>query len=187
MNTFVEHIINNIPSFSAEEILSVMDTGTPLLLKKNEVFLDYGKYAHHLAIVQTGLLEMVISMDGMEKIVEFLPPYSLAAEFASFSLNKPAECQIRATQDSDILVFKKVDLNNLFETNPKLNVLEKYFMEIFYSSAMDRIRWMYLPPKERYETFRQKYSNIIQLVPQYKIASYLNVSPEWLSKTRLSK
>lgn len=187
MHIFLKYLIDNIPSLTAEEITTAMDISTPLLLKKDEIFLDYGKYAHSLAIVQTGLLEMVITVNGVEKIIEFFPPLACVAEFASYSLNKPSGCQIRASQNSDILVLQKNDLNNLFEKNPKFSTVEKYFMEIFQSTAIERIRWMYLPPKERYEIFRQKYPDIIQQVPQYKIASYLNVSPEWLSKIRSGK
>jgi hypothetical protein len=43
---------------------------------------------------------------------------------------------------------------------------------------------MSLTAKERYEQFREQYRDIEQSVPQYMIASYLGITPEFLSALR---
>jgi hypothetical protein len=44
-----------------------------------------------------------------------------------------------------------------------------------------------LPPKERYEKLVSTSCELILEIPQYLIASYLGISPEWLSKLRAKK
>ena len=41
--------------------------------------------------------------------------------------------------------------------------------------------------EERYDEYATKYPDIIQRVPQYVLASYLGMSPEFLSKIRKQK
>jgi hypothetical protein len=43
---------------------------------------------------------------------------------------------------------------------------------------------MELTAKERYEIFCNRYPSLIQTIPQKLIASYLGVTPEFLSKLR---
>lgn len=187
MDTFIKYLVDNIPSLSAEDIQISVGTGIFIELKKNEVFLDYNCYANRIGIVKTGLLEMVTMINGEEKVIEFFPPQTCAADFFSFSQSKPSYTQIKALQSSEVLIFNKSDLLSLFKTKPIFNTVEKFLMGYFYSTAIERIRQMYLPPKERYELFKLNYPELAQQVSQYKIASYLNVSPEWLSKVRSNK
>ena len=44
-----------------------------------------------------------------------------------------------------------------------------------------------LSAEERYDNFMSKYANVAQRLPQYALASYLGMSPEFLSKIRNNK
>jgi hypothetical protein len=43
---------------------------------------------------------------------------------------------------------------------------------------------MSLEAEERYLQFTEKFPSVLELVPQHSIASYLGITPEFLSKIR---
>lgn len=67
-------------------------------------------------------------------------------------------------------------------------VFEKYFRIIFQNSLVTHqhrlIQNFSATAEERYHTFQQKYPWLEQFVPQKYIASYLGITPEFLSKIR---
>lgn len=66
--------------------------------------------------------------------------------------------------------------------------IERFFrlkFEKAYVSLQERtINTMSKTAEECYTEFRSKYRNIEQRVPQYMVASYLGITPEFLSKLR---
>ncbi len=187
MNDFVKLLNGYNVQLSKEEIDSIISCGTVMKLKKNEIFLDYGDSATKIAFVKSGILEMLMDVNDTEKIIDFICPHAIALDYLGFLLAKPSELQIKASTDSVILFFKKETLSQILNTKPTYRKIERLLTEKSHSELIQKIRWMYLPPKERYEIFMKKYPDIGQQIPQYKIASFLNVTPEWLSKIRASK
>jgi hypothetical protein len=76
-------------------------------------------------------------------------------------------------------------MDQLLERLPKF---ERYFRIIFQNSLIthqNRIIQSYSSTAdERYLAFREKYPNLEQYVPLKYIASYLGITPEFLSKIR---
>ena len=66
--------------------------------------------------------------------------------------------------------------------------LERFFrfkFEKAYVALQERtINTMSKTAEERYIEFRSKYRHIEQRIPQYMVASYLGITPEFLSKLR---
>lgn len=183
----IDYINNHIIHLTNKESDNLLTNGIQVELSKGSVFLDYGDTASKIAFVQTGLLEMVMNINDNEKIIEFIAPNTCAVDFFNYLLGKPSELQIRATFSSKIVYFKKQTLQGLLSENEKYKKVEQFIIEQSHFEFIQRLRWMYLPPKEKYEMFRKKYPELTQQIPQYKIASFLNISPEWLSKLRSSK
>jgi CRP-like cAMP-binding protein len=76
-------------------------------------------------------------------------------------------------------------MDQLLDKYPKF---ERYFRILFQNSLIthqDRIVQNFSDTAEdRYEQFRQKYPSLEQYVPLKYIASYLGITPEFLSKIR---
>lgn len=187
MNDFVKLLNDHNVQLNKEEIDTIISCGTVMKLNKNDIFLDYGDSATKIALVKAGMLEMLMDINGSEKIIDFIRPHEIALDYLGFLLEKPSELQIKASQDSEILFFKKETLSEILNTKPIYRKIERLITEKSHSELIQKIRWMYLSPKERYEVFMKNYPDIAQQIPQYKIASFLNVTPEWLSKIRASK
>ena len=69
--------------------------------------------------------------------------------------------------------------------------MERYFrmiMEREWASAQQRIKYMYsLSKEEFYNHFCSSFPEFVQRVPQYMIASYLGLTPEYVSELRKKK
>nr|WP_316931080.1 hypothetical protein [Chryseobacterium oranimense] len=67
-------------------------------------------------------------------------------------------------------------------------VMERYFRMIYqraYAASERRIRYLYeMSREELYVHFSTMYPWFIQRIPQYLIASFLNLTPEYLSEIR---
>jgi hypothetical protein len=83
--------------------------------------------------------------------------------------------------------LEKNSLENLYEKNIKYQKIGRIMAEKFYLEFAERIRIQTLSPKFKYDKMCIENSEFIQQIPQYKIASYLGVTPEWLSKLRSKK
>ena len=186
MSDIIQYL-NTIVQLSAEESEEFSSSLNPLWLKKGEVFLEYGRISSRIAFIQEGILEMTYSDGSNEKILDFLLPNSFATNYESFLLNSPSEVQISAIKESSLLCFEKSSLEKLYNKSVNFQKIGRILAEKYYLDIIDRIRSQYQTPKIRYDKLRQTNPEVIQQIPQYKIASYLDVTPEWLSKLRSKK
>jgi hypothetical protein len=73
----------------------------------------------------------------------------------------------------------------------RFSVFEKYFRILFQKSLVTHqkriIDTFSLTAEQRYEQFRHRYPHLEQFVPLKYIASYLGITPEFLSKVRRKK
>lgn len=175
---------NDITSLTEKEIIEFNDILYSIELVKGDRFLKYGNVSERIAFIEDGLLEMTFIENGDEKMLDFLFSNSFATDYLSFLLVKPSELQITALNNSKLTCFKKEDLDRLYDSNIKFQKIGRVIAEKYYIEFVQRLRMNHLPPKERYETLRKNFPEFIQQIPQYKIASYLGVSAEWLSKLR---
>jgi len=179
---------NDIVSLTEKEITEFKDILYPIELTKGDKFLKYGQISKRIAFIEDGLLEMTFVEDNYENMLDFLFPNSFAVDYLSFLLDKPSNnIQITALENSKLMCFKKEDLERLYDSNIKFQKIGRIIAERYYIAFVQRLRTNHLPPKERYETLRKNFPEFIQQIPQYKIASFLGVSAEWLSKLRAKK
>lgn len=178
---------NAIIPLSEEEILEFNEILRPVNLAKGDSFLKYGETSNRIAYIEEGLLEMTFVEGDAENILDFFFPNSFVSDYLSFLLEKPSELQITALKDSKLMCFEKDDLDRLYDSNIKFQKIGRIITERYSIEFAQRLRTNHLPPRKRYEMLRTNFPELIQQIPQYKIASFLGVSAEWLSKLRAKK
>lgn len=187
MQNLIEYF-NKIVPLSTQQQLDIQSILQADFIKKRETFLDYSQCSDKIAFIESGLLEMtMMGEDGNEKIIDFLLPNSFATDYLNFLLDNLSEIKITAIQDAKLLCFRKKDLNELYEKDITFQKIGRIISEKYYIEFVQRLRTHNLSAKERYELIKRNNPDLIQQVPQYKIASFLNVSAEWLSKIRAQK
>ncbi len=99
-----------------------------------------------------------------------------------FVNQKPAMLFIEALEDSKVL---ELDFDLLETLYQKASKFERFFRILFQNAYIrEQLRALYnisCSTEERYKQFVQKYPVIVEKVTQKQIASYLGVTPEFLS------
>ena len=124
-------------------------------------------------------------LGGQEHIVQFAIEGWWTGDLLSHVANEPAKLNVEAMEACTILELQFDRLQQLYDTIP---AMEKYFRISFMnaSAAMQQrmLDNLCLSAEERYLAFTRKYAIIERRIPQKYVASYLGISPEFLSKIK---
>lgn len=140
---------------------------------------------HFIYVVSGCLMTYCTDKEGGERVIQFGTSGWWTGDLHSFTNRVPSIYSTRALVESDVFLLTKNDLDQFLEKVPKF---EKYFRILYQNSIVAHqhrlIQAYSATAEERYQTFREKYPTLEQYVPQKYIASYLGVTPEFLSKIR---
>ena len=146
----------------------------PLEPVNTEHFINRGCFRHYL-----------LDADGVQYTLGFATSGGWITDLQSFFTGQPAVYYVESLEEGEVLVLKKQDLDKLFTAIPALNV----YFRVLYQNAIiaqsERIANMLsTTADERYLRFIKKYAALENRLPQYLIASYLGITPEFLSKVK---
>jgi CRP-like cAMP-binding protein len=174
--------------FSADELGIIGGFFYERTIRKNEFFLKEGDICSTIAYIKEGsLILSQVNENGNEQVLEFFFSGELISDYVSFLQDAPADTGIRALKDSTLLVLNKTDLHYLYDTIPGFEKLGRVLAEKHMLKMAHKLKTRSLQPIIRYESLLKERPYIFDQVPQYLIASYLEISPEWLSKIRSQK
>jgi CRP-like cAMP-binding protein len=187
MNTdlFLDNMRRHIRLTEEEEAV-VLSKLRPVKLKRREHLLKQGQVARDLAFVIEGCLRAyALDDNGFEHILQFAPAGWWISDMSSVISRRDSLLNVDAIKPSEVLLLSREDQLSLFDDVPKL---ERYFRVLtengLVSSRMRLIENLSLTARQRYQRFCQTYPNLINEIPQKYIASFIGVTPEFLSKIR---
>ncbi len=163
--------------------LSLLETR---MLKRRNLYLEAGKVCKESAFVVSGAMRgFTVDREGREHILSFAIPDWWIADMYSLLSEKPAILTIEAVADSEVLVLSRENQELLYSQVPKFERFFRILVENSLVANQQRlIDNMSSTAEERYLSFIRKYPTIPSCVPQHNIASYLGITPEFLSKIR---
>ena len=153
---------------------------------RKELLLKEGNECTTINYVNTGVLRAYYcdSADNENSIMFALQDWWVT-DMHSFVTEKPAMLNIEALEDSIVMQLKRTDLDHLYIQIPKFEKFFRIIMQNAYIREQLRIiENLSLPAEERYQNFIHKYPQVVQRVPLKQIASYLGITPEFLSVIR---
>ena len=158
----------------------------PKKLRKREVLLKTGEICRHSTFIVEGALKgFTTDKDGDEHVINFAVSEWWIADMYSLLSQKPAILTIEAIADSEVLMLSKERQQILYQKVPKF---ERFFRILVENSLVANhqrlINNLSLTAEERYQHFMNKYPFILECAPLHSIASYLGITPEFLSKIR---
>jgi CRP-like cAMP-binding protein len=153
-------------------------------IKKKHFLLQEGEVNNYVTFVTAGILRIYsIDKNGFEHILQFAPPGWWIGDMKSMLTLQPATLNIDALEDSEVLWISKDDLNKLYTTVPKFERFFRILAENSIAAHQQRlVNNLSLSAAERYNNFCRLYPSLIQSLPQKQVASYIGVTPEFLSK-----
>jgi CRP-like cAMP-binding protein len=158
-------------------------------LKKKAYLLEEGKICRDLYFVEKGCLRMFfLNKKTVEQITQFALGGWWISDYFSFMDSTPSDYFIQSIEKSEIVSIDKSRFDELLAELPQL---ERYFRLIMQKTlAASQLRTKYLSEmskEEFYLHFSASFPEFMQRVPQYMIASYLGLTPEYLSELRKKK
>ncbi len=106
-------------------------------------------------------------------------------DIGSFHSEEPSKLYIEAMENSVILQIKKEDQLRLFVEYPKFNRIFRVFTENALVASQRRVlQNISSTAEERYLDFVKRYPYFFNRISNVQIASFLGVTPEFLSTIR---
>lgn len=153
---------------------------------KSGIIPSIGKTSNHMQFIQNGLVRVyTIDKQAKEITIQIGIENMWINDLYSYITQSPSENYIEVLEPTTILQIHRNDLERLFKEVPAMESFIRIKLEQSYVRLHNRVfNQLNNSAEERYLEFRNKYGRIENRVPQYLIASYLNISPEHLSKVR---
>lgn len=182
----IKRNIESIISLTDEELIELSEFFEVRALNRNEFFLKEGQICNFIGFVNSGVLIYFKSMnDGNEVTTDFAFDGDWVTNNLSRLNNSPALINIKAIEDSELLVLKQPVLEDLYLKIPKMERLGRILIEQSYLKIVQlSIDLQVLSATERYERLLMSYPDIFQKVQLYHIANYLGIAPKSLSRIR---
>lgn len=188
MNTFesIKTHIDSVIKLEDNDWSSLIDIIEVMSIRKNEFFLSKNQICDSIAYLNKGTLIYYQTLDnGNDITTDFAFEGDWVTNNHSRLNNIPSHLNIKAIENSDLLVIKQKDLLDLYDRIPKLEKLGRLLMEHAYVKLVQlSIDLQTLSATDRYLKLLGDYPEIINKVPLYHIANYLGIAPKSLSRIR---
>ena len=158
-------------------------------IKKKEFVLREGQLCKNISYVISGPLRAYyLDKEGKESTIMFAIADWWITDMPCFINEQPAMMFIEAIESSSVFQLQKNDLDKLYIEIPKFERFFRIIMQNAYIREQLRVMQnLSLSAEERYYNFLAKYPQIVKQVTQKQIASYLGITPEFLSAIRAKK
>ncbi len=188
MKTQIKTYFNRYVEFSDAEIDEIFSKLTLKIFQKKDYILREGKICTNRYFIISGLVRsFYIDNKGNEKITQFAIQNWWVTSMESFIKKTPSAISIQALEKTEILIIDKDELEKLFLSIPKLERLFRIITEnMLIATQRKNDIYLQMKSKSRYDDLINHFPDFIQRVPQYMIASYLEITPEYLSELRKS-
>jgi CRP-like cAMP-binding protein len=170
-----------------EEERSVLETVfKERKIKRRQFILQEGDVSKLNTFVVEGCFKMyMIDGNGKEHNLQFAIENWWIGDIGSFHTEQPSKLYIEAIENAVILQINKEDQLKLFVEYPKFNRIFRVITENALVSTQRRIlQNISSTAEERYLDFMERYPHFFNRISNVQIASYLGVTPEFLSTIR---
>lgn len=155
------------------------------LLRKQFLVQEGDVCKYESFVVQGCLRTFYVDAKGVDYTISFSVEDWWAADLDSFLHGTPARWNIEALEPTQVLSIEKQHLNLLYQEVPAFERFFRILHQQAFIAQTNRILWdISLSGAERYEAFLAAYPSIAQRVAQKYIASYLGITPVFLSQLR---
>lgn len=155
-------------------------------LRRREYLLQAGEVCRYQSFVVSGCLKVFyLDPAGSEHVVKFAPENWWAFDLESFTLQSGAFYAIQAIEDTEVLKISRANMDLLLDRVPQFEKFNRLMYQTAYIALQRRVTQnLASKADERYQQFQVKYPGLQNRVAQKDIASYLGVTPEFLSSMR---
>ncbi|RKF03191.1 CRP-like cAMP-binding protein [Tenacibaculum lutimaris] len=137
-------------------------------------------------ILKTGVIRAYsIDEKNKEHTRTIYTPISTSGNLGALIKNEPSTLIYECLTDCEVLECNYKDFYNLSLNHHEISIFHYKILQSVYIREVDRIlELQMLDASQRYKKLQENYPGIDNLINQYHIASYLNITPVQLSRIR---
>lgn len=178
-------IAHKFIALSPEAIGLLAEIIIPLKYKRGAKVLDEGEVCNHMYYIEKGLTRQFYIKNGKEVTEHIEYEGGIVVCIESFFLKEPTKLMIETLEPSTIYAIPHDKLKELTRTSYEFCTLMFSFLEhslIMSQRKADTLRFE--SAKERYLRTLKDHPDLIRRAPLHHVASYLQMTPETLSRVR---
>ena len=157
----------------------------PMKFAKNEMILREGETCTNIYWVVKGLVRQFYYKNGKEVTEYMATENNIVMCIESLFLEQPTHLQIKAIEPSILIAIPKVDLEAVAMKSVNIQILYRKILEeslILSQIHADMLRFE--SAHDRYHKLIKSQPQLVLRAPLVYIASYLQMTPETLSRVR---
>lgn len=191
-NTVFEQSVNTViktmkerVDFTDTELLLMMQQLKLSILKKNELLIAEGAVENRIHYIVEGVTRSFFIRGGKDISFEFYFPGTFISSYASFLDRTPSAHSIEAFTPLTVLSIQHANMMQLYEKSKNFEHFGRIFTEELFKKTSERNRdLLSLTATERYMKLLEVHTHYVREIPLKYLASYLNITPESLSRIR---
>lgn len=185
MDGLLAHI-QKLAAPSDQDLTQLASYFTKQHCKKKEILHPAGQRCRHHYFVQKGCLRMYYITDkGTEQTIQFALENWWLSDYLAFNQQRTSDFYIQAVEDSTVFRIDFPSQERMIDDIPKM---ERYFRLVYqraYGASQVRMKYLSdLSKEEAYVHFSTSFPDFARRVPQQMLASYLQMTPEYLSEIK---
>jgi CRP/FNR family transcriptional regulator, anaerobic regulatory protein len=154
-------------------------------ISKGDYYLRENQICRKISFIKVGLFRLYNNFNGIEKNIHFFSEGEFVSDYFSFLLQTPSVRPIQALEDSILLSINKEKLFELYTKSEKWERVGRILAETaFLTAVVTTDRLLQANYEERVKIFITETPKLVQRVPQFMLASYLNMTPETLCRVK---
>lgn len=173
-------------SFPEKDQRLLTDAFEPRQYKEGDTLFRSGHICREMFFISKGVLRiMAINDKGQEVTHYFLGENQFCTILYSFNNGRAAEETIQAACDAEVLAITRTQLLDLYQQIPYLqNLIDQITQQRLMDKIQIRNTYLGQDAQTRYKLFMMRQSDIALRVSLKDIASYLEITPQSLSRIR---
>lgn len=177
---------NSLIPLNNEESQLVKELFKSRLYRKKQYILQENDVCNQFNFVVRGCLRMYkIDEKGNTHIIQFASENWWMVDIGSFHQKKSSDLSIDALEDTMVLQISYENLIKLYTSAPKFDRIFRVLIENSFVTLQNRLlQNISSTAEDRYLSFMETYSHLSNRLPQTQIASFLGITPEFLSKLK---
>jgi CRP/FNR family transcriptional regulator, anaerobic regulatory protein len=152
---------------------------------KDYAITPYGQVENKILLLSEGIVQVSTLKDEEEKILEFVFPDEFFCAYTSFLLQEPSDVQVMTLTKCKAKIIKREHLLRANQVSLLSSHLSTHIaQQLFLTRARREKDFLTLSAEDRYKRLLEKDPEVIKHIPGNKIAKYLGVQAESLSRIR---